>query len=86
MKKYKWAFITMFFVLSIPLVFWWGVGYGHALDSVLTVHGEELILLQKDIQEMQLHIAELAVENHKLRARISKIQINQETIRIHQRR
>ena len=62
----------MLFVLAIPLVFWWGVDRGNEIDSMITVHGHELIRLQRDIQELQLHIAELEVKNHKLQSQMFK--------------
>lgn len=70
MKKHKWFIATILIAFAIPLVFWWGVDRGNEIDSMVTAHGYELIRLQKDIQKLQLHIAELAVENHKLRVRI----------------
>jgi len=62
----------MLFVLAIPLVFWWGVGRGHEIDAWLTIHGAELIRLQRDIKELQLHIAELEVKNRKLQSQMFK--------------
>jgi len=72
MNKYKWPIITMLFVLAIPLIFWWGVSRGNEIDSMITIHGHELIRLQRDIKELQLHIAELEVKNHKLQSRMFK--------------
>lgn len=64
----------MLFVSAIPLTFWWGVKHGNSIDSMLFAHGTELIRLQKDIQRLQVHAAELIVENDKLKVLIGKTQ------------
>ncbi len=83
MKKHKYIIIILLFALAIPLVFWWGVGLGRGIDDVLTNHGEELIRLQCDIQGLQIHVAELIVDNDRLKYQLNKMQIYQDTIKIH---
>lgn len=71
MKKHKWLIIAILFILALPPVFWWGVKRGHEIDSMLVNHGYELIRLQKDIQTLQYHIADLEIKNHKLRVKMN---------------
>ena len=90
MKKYKYLIAAVLFVSIIPLVFWWGVSWRRAMDAALIIHGEELIRLQKDIQELQLEMAKINVKNHRLKSLLESVQkanlAYQEKIGIIQRR
>ena len=81
MKKLKRFIIITLFVSATPLSFWWGVSRGHWIDSMLVNHGYELIRLQKDIQKLQYHIAELEIKNHKLRVQMNN---NRHTNRVYE--
>lgn len=83
MKRHKHIIIAALIAMAIPLSFWCGVKRGNSIDTMLFAHGTELIRLQNDIKGLQIHVAEMTVENHRLRTQINEIETYQDTIRIH---